>query len=63
MKESAESQKPIQCLLWEDLFDRSVAVKFRAQPQTCSAGLLLMGALDRQSTFPSAPQTKPITRA
>ena len=51
MKQSAGSQKPVQRLLWEDVFDRPVAVEFGPQPQTCNAGLLLLSALDRRTGF------------
>jgi hypothetical protein len=51
MKQSAGSEKPVQQLLWEGLFDRPVAVELGPQPQSCNAGLLLMGALDRRSSF------------
>ena len=51
MKQSAGSAKPVQRLLWEDLFDHPVAVELGPQPQTCNAGLLLLGALDRRSGF------------
>jgi hypothetical protein len=51
MKQSAESRKGVQHLLWDDLFDLPVAVEFGPQPQTCNAGLLLLGALDRRTGF------------
>lgn len=49
MKQSAGSSRAVQHLLFKDLFDLPVATEFRPQPQTCNAGLLLLGALDRRS--------------
>jgi hypothetical protein len=51
MKQSAKIEKPVQRLLWENLFDRPVVAEFGAQPQTCNAGLLLLAALDRRNGF------------
>lgn len=51
MKQSAGSPKGVQRLLWDDLFDLPLGVEFGPQPQTCNAGLLLLGALDRRTGF------------
>ena len=48
MPQSANESSPVQSLLWDDLFDKSVAVEFGSERLTDNAGLLLPAALDRR---------------
>jgi hypothetical protein len=48
MPQSAKATPGVQSLLWNDLFDKPVAVEFTAERQTENAGLLLFGAVDRR---------------
>ena len=48
MEQSAKVTDEVQALLWEDLFDKPVALEFTAERLTENAGLLLFGALDRR---------------
>lgn len=48
MKQSAKNEKIVQPLIWDDMFDKPVAVKFTAERQTSQAGLLLPAAVDRR---------------
>ena len=48
MLQSAKVHEPVQSILWNDLFDKPVAVEFSAERLTDNAGLLLPAAVDRR---------------
>ena len=48
MKQSASFPAVVQRLLFEDLFEKPVALGMGPEPQSANAGLLLYGALDRR---------------
>jgi hypothetical protein len=48
MPQSAKAHEPVQSILWDDLFDKPVAVEFSAERLTDNAGLLLPAAVDRR---------------
>jgi len=48
MPQSAKVPQAVQSFLWENLFNKPVAVKFTGEYQTANAGLLLPAAVDRR---------------
>lgn len=48
MSQSANELPPVQSLLWDDIFDKSVAVEFANERLSENAGLLLPVAIDRR---------------
>ena len=48
MTQSAKVHEPVQSILWDDLFDKPVAVEFSAERLTDNAGMLLPAAVDRR---------------
>jgi len=48
MTQSAKVHEPVQPILWDDLFDKPVAVEFSAERLTDNAGMLLPAAVDRR---------------